>query len=214
MQARSASPLVYALRDCPWQVFGTFTFKNPMPVNREAEVLVRNTMRKACRMAHVHFESGWFLTRGELGELNGRFHYHMLIGNFPSLAGTSGFCLDLKSHWSRLRLNVGSFAGVQGDICQVWPYDSTLDGVRYVMEGVERYEFAGEARAYELTKFGLTDRITLSAALLRHVAWEVRRGAPETVKTLIQGEHSGPCSMADPSQRSSCRTLSQTWVTQ
>jgi hypothetical protein len=60
----------------------------------------------------------------------------------------------------------------------------------------------------------LTDRITLSAALLRHVAWEVRRGAPETVKTLIQGEHSGPCSMADPSQRSSCRTLSQTWVTQ
>ena len=214
MQARSASPLVYALRDAPWQVFGTFTFMNPLPVNREAEVLVRNTMRKACRMAHVHFESAWFLTRGELGELNGRFHFHMLIGNFPSLASTSGFCLDLKSYWSRLRLNVGSFAGIQGDICQVWPYESTLDGVSYVMKGVERYEYAGEARAYELTKFGLTDRITLSAALLRHVAWEVRRGAPETVKTLIQGEHSGPRSMAEPSQRSTCRTLSQTWVTQ
>jgi hypothetical protein len=191
MQTQVASPLVYALRDAPWQVFGTFTFKNPLPVNREAEVLVRNTMRKACRMAHVHFLSAWFLTRGERGELNGRFHYHMLIGNFPPLAGTSGFCLDLKQYWSRLRLNVASFAGVQGDICQVWPYDSTLDGVRYVMKGVERYEFAGEARAYELTKFGLSDRITLSTALLSHVSREIRKESSKTVKTLIQGEHSG-----------------------
>lgn len=185
------SPLVHAIAGAPWQVFCHFTFKNPVPVDREAGVLLRNTQRKACRMAHVHFESAWFLSRGEFGELGRRFHYHMLIGNFPPLASTSGFCLDLKNFWSRLRLNVGSFAGVQGDICQVWPYDSTLDGVRYVMKGVERYEFAGEARDYELTKFGLTDRITLSAGLLRHVEWQVRRGAPKTVKTLIQGEHSG-----------------------
>lgn len=214
MQARIASPLVYALRDCPWQAFGTFTFKNPVPVTRGAEVLVRNTMRKACRMAHVHFLSAWFLTRGEFGELNGRFHYHMLIGNFPPLASTSGFCLDLKNYWSRLRLNVGSFAGVQGDICQVWPYDSTLDGVAYVMKGVERYEYAGEARAYELAKFGLSDRITLSTALLSHVSREIRKGSSETVKTLRYGEHSGPVMMAEPSQRSTCRTISQTWATQ
>ena len=184
MQTRIASPLVYALRDTPWQVFGTFTFMNPLPVNREAEVLVRNTMRKACRMAHVHFESAWFLTRGELGELNGRFHYHMLVGNFPPLASTSGFCLDLKSYWSKLRLNVGSFAGVHGDICQVWPYGPTLDGVGYVMKGIERYEFAGEACDYELTKFGLSDRITLSTALLSHVSREIRKGSSATVKTL------------------------------
>jgi hypothetical protein len=214
MQTRIASPLVYALRDAPWQVFGTFTFKNPIPVNREAEVLVRNTMRKACRMAHVHCESGWFLTRGELGELNGRFHFHMLIGNFPPLASTAGFCLDLKNYWSRLRLDVGSFAGVQGDICQVWPYEPSLDGVGYVMKGVERYEYVGEARAYELTKFGLTDRITLSTALLSHVSREIRKGSSETVKTLKQGEHFGPVMMADASQRSTCRTLSQTWATQ
>jgi hypothetical protein len=30
-----------------------------------------------------------------------------------------------------------------------------------------------------LTKFGLSDRITLSAGLLRHVEWQVRRGAPK-----------------------------------
>jgi hypothetical protein len=59
------------------------------------------------------------------------------------------------------------------------------------MKGVERYEFAGEARAYELTKFGLSDRITLSTALLSHVSREIRKESSKTVKTLIQGEHSG-----------------------
>jgi len=174
------SPLVHAITGAPWQVFAHYTFKNPTPVEREAGVLLRNSQRKACRLAHVHFESAWFLSRGEFGELGGRFHYHMLIGNFPSYAGTSGFCLDLKNYWSGLRLDVGSFAGVQGDICQVWPYDAALDGVRYVMKGVERYEFSGEARNYEMTKFGLTDRITLSTALLSHVSREIRKGSSET----------------------------------
>jgi hypothetical protein len=215
MQARSASPLVYALRDAPWQVFGTFTFMNPVPVNREAEVLVRNTMRKACRMAHVHFESAWFLTRGEFGELNGRFHYHMLIGNFPPLARTTGFLLDLRQYWRHFRQDRdGNRQQRHGDGAQVWPFDWALDGVQYVMKGVERYEYTGEAQNYELAKFGLTDRNTLSAGLLRHVEWQVRRGAPKTVKTLIQGEHFGPTGqMAEASQRSTCRTLSQSWVT-
>jgi hypothetical protein len=153
LQREMISPLVHAIAEAPWQVFATFTFKNPLPVEREAGVLLRNTQRKACRMGHVHFESAWFLSRGEFGELNHRFHYHMLIGNFPLYASTSGFCLDLKLYWSSLRFYVGSFAGVQGDICQVWPYSSALDGVGYVMKGVERYEHPREAREYELTKF-------------------------------------------------------------
>ena len=185
------SPLVHAIAGAPWQVFAHFTFKNPLPVEREAEVLLRNTQRKACRLAHVHFESAWFLSRGEFGELGGRFHYHMLIGNFPPYASTSGFCLDLKAYWSRLRFNVGSFAGVQGDICQVWPYSAVLDGVAYVMKGVERYEHPREAREYELTKFGLSDRITLSTALLSRVSREIRKESSATVQTLRQGEDAG-----------------------
>ena len=203
------SPLVHAIRDVPWQVFGTFTFKNPLPVNREAEVLIRNTMRKACRMAHVHFLSAFFCTRGELGELSGRFHYHMLIGNFPAFAGASGFCLDLRNFWQRLRehrgslvwMREGKLSPIQGDGAQVWPYDSTLDGVQYVMKGVERYEFAGEARDYELTKFGLSDRVTLSTALLAHVRREIRKERSVTVKTLRYGEHSGSgATMLDAAQ--------------
>jgi hypothetical protein len=99
--------------------------------------------------------------------------------------------MDLKAYWSRLRFNVGSFAGVQGDICQVWPYEPTLDGVAYCLKGLERYEFSSEAQNYELTKFGLTDRVTLSNALLSHVSRENRKGSPATVKTLRYGEHFG-----------------------
>jgi hypothetical protein len=214
MQPQVVSPLVYAMREAPWQVFAHFTFKNPLPVAREAEVLVRNAQRKACRLAHVHFESAWFLCRGEFGELGGRFHYHMLFGNFPPFARSSGFCMDVKQFWSRLRLHVGSFADVQGDICQVWPFDWALDGVKYVMKGIERYEYSGEAQNYELTKFGLSDRVTLSTALLLHVSREMRKERSVTVKTLKQGEHFGPDRMADVSQRSTCRTLSQIWATQ
>lgn len=199
MQAQVTSPLVHAIRDVPWQVFGTFTFKTPLPVNREAEVLIRNLQRKACRMAHVHCESGFFLTRGELGELNGRFHYHTLFGNFPPFASASGFCLDLRNYWHGLRRHrgnlvwtrEGNLSPMQGDGAQVWPYDSALDGVKYVMKGLDRYEFAAEARDYELTKFGLSDRITLSTALLSRVKREIRKGSSATVKTLKQGEHSG-----------------------
>lgn len=214
MQAREASPLVYALRDAPWQVFGTFTFMNPLPVNREAEVLVRNTMRKACRMAHVHFESAWFLTRGEFGELNGRFHYHMLIGNFPPLARTTAFLMELRQYWRHFRKDRnGNRQHRHGDGAQVWPFDWALDGVQYVMKGVERYEYTGEAQDYELTKFGLCDRVTLSTALLSHVSREIRKERPVTVKTLRYGEHYGPDRMVEPSQRSTCRTLSEIWVT-
>jgi hypothetical protein len=192
-QREMVSPLAHAIGDAPWQVFGTFTFMNPLPVNREAEVLVRNTMRKACRLAHVHFESAWFLTRGEFGEFGGRFHYHMLIGNFPPLARTTGFLMELRQYWRQLRKDRdGNRQRRHGDGAQVWPFDFALDGVKYVMKGVERYEYSGEAQNYELTKFGLTDRVTLSTALLSHVSREIRKERPVTVKTLRYGEHFGP----------------------
>ena len=188
-----ASPLVYAIREAPWQVFATFTFMNPLPVQREAEVLIRNTQRKACRMAHVHFESAWFLTRGEFGELTERFHYHMLVGNFPPTARATWFLMELRQFWRHFRKDPdGSRVHRHGDGAQVWPFDWALDGVQYVMKGLERYSDTAAAQNYELTKFGLSDRVTLSTALLSHVSREIRKERPETVKTLRYGEDFGP----------------------
>jgi hypothetical protein len=101
--------------------------------------------------------------------------------------------MELRQYWRHFRKDHdGNRQQRHGDGAQVWPFDWALDGVKYVMKGVERYAYTGEAQNYELAKFGLSDRITLSAGLLRHVDWQVRRGVPKTVKTLRQGEHSGP----------------------
>jgi hypothetical protein len=99
--------------------------------------------------------------------------------------------MELKVYWGQARFNVGAFAGEMGDICQVWPYDPTLDGVRYVMKGLERYEHGSEARNYELSKFGLTDQITVSESLLRYVGKSERRHCSATIQTLQQGEPTG-----------------------
>jgi hypothetical protein len=185
------SPLVHAISGIPFDALAHLTFKNPLPNGREVNALVGRFLRKAARMSHTHFERLDYVGRGEFGELGGRFHEHILLGNLGPISQLTSYLIELKDFWSAARLDVGSFVGKVGDICQVWPYDSTLDGVDYVMKGLERYEFASEARNYELTKFGLTDQITVSDSLIKYVGQHERRHCSATVKTLKQGETAG-----------------------
>ena len=182
------SPLVYALSGRQFDLFCTWTFKTPLPYEREATTLVRRILRHTAARAHRHFEKMDTVTRGEFGELNKRFHVHTIIGNLGPIATTASFRLGLMNYWEAARLDVGTHAGVQGDAARVWPYDSTLDGVRYVMKGLARYEQGDEARIYELSKFGLSDKVTLSNSILRHVARVVARDSALSVKTLEHGE--------------------------
>jgi hypothetical protein len=188
---KTQSPLVHAISGIPFDVFAHLTFKNPLPTGREVGALTGRFLRKAARMSHVHFERLDYVGRGELGELRSRFHVHIMIANLGSISHLTSYLLELKGYWGQARFDVGSFAGEMGDICQVWPYDSTLDGVGYVMKGLERYEFCSEARNYELSKFGLTDQITVSDSLLKYVGQHERRHCSATVETLKQGESEG-----------------------
>jgi hypothetical protein len=181
------SPLVYALSEKQFDLFCTWTFKNPLPYEREASTLLRRILRHTAARAHRHFEQMETVTRGEFGELNSRFHVHTIIGNLGPIAMTAAFRLELMDYWESARRNVGTLAGVQGDAARVWPYDSTLDGVKYVMKGLARYQFGDEARIYELSKFGLSDKVTLSNSLLRHVARSLRETVP-SIETLEHGE--------------------------
>src|ERR1022692_2782060 len=185
------SPLVHAISGIPFDVFAHLTFKNPMPNGREVHALVARLLRKAARLSHVHFDRVDYVGRGEFGELGKRFHVHIPIGNLGPISHSTSYLMELKVYWGQARFNVGAFAGEMGDICQVWPYDPTLDGVGYVMKGIERYEFAAEARNYELTKFGLTDQITVSDSLHKYVAQHERRHCSATVETPKQGETAG-----------------------
>lgn len=182
------SPLVYALSEGQFDLFCTWTFKNPIPYEREASTLLRRILRHTAARAHRHFEQMETVTRGEFGELNSRFHVHTIIGNLGPIATTAAFRLELMNYWESARRNVGTLAGVQGDAARVWPYDSTLDGVKYVMKGLARYEHGDEARIYELSKFGLSDKVTLSNSVLRRVARTVARDSARSIETLEHGE--------------------------
>jgi hypothetical protein len=193
------SPLVHAISGIPFDVFAHLSFKNPMPCVQEVNALVGRFLRKAARMSHVHFDRFDYVGRGEFGELGKRFHEHIMLGNLGSFSHSTSYLMELRAYWGQARFNVGSFAGVMGDICQVWPYDPASSGVGYILKGVERYEFCSEARNYELSKFGLTDQITVSDSLLKYVGRHERRDCSGTTRTLQQGETTGAGESNSPS---------------
>jgi hypothetical protein len=176
------SPLVHAISSFPWQVFAHITFKT-LPTRTAAEKMTNAFLRSACRLSHTHFEAHCSLLRGEFGETGGRFHEHVLLGNLKPPVNTTAFRMDLRAVWAGSYADEGDISTIKWGICQVWPYVPTLEGVAYVMKGVERYAHPGEALAYEITKFGLTDRVTMSGGLQRRVRLQTERHRPETFET-------------------------------
>lgn len=153
------SPVVYSMRTVGWEVFGTFTYRNPLPSLYKRASLLHCLLDRVCRETHTHFDRHYSLTRYETGEVGGRDHNHVLFANLKPGVHTTELCLRLKAYWDR----IGGFA-------RVWPYISTMDGVEYVLKGSERYEFMGEAQSYEATKFGIGDKVTMSKALATRMA--------------------------------------------
>ncbi len=153
------SPVVFSMRSVDWTVFGTFTYRNPLPSITKRASLLATLLDKACRETHTHFDRHFSLTRYETGEVGGRDHNHVLFANLKPGVHVTELCLRLKSYWDR----IGGFA-------RVWPYAPTLDGVGYVLKGAERYEFMTEAQSYEMTKFGIGDKVIFSNALVSRMA--------------------------------------------
>jgi hypothetical protein len=167
------SPLTTALRGVPWQQFATLTLSNNSELcDRVAGSMFRAGVARLSRLCRVPFDRIGFLCRGEFGK-GGRFHYHCLFVGLGPFGAATDVAMALRKFWRELHKTPDSM-GLHEEmghyrIVQVWPYDSTLDGVGYVMKGVERYPFLSEAQNYEVTKFGLTDHITMSESLLRKV---------------------------------------------
>jgi hypothetical protein len=176
------SPLVYAIRSFPWQVFAHLTFKT-LPTKTAAEKMTNAFVRSACRLSHTHYDAHCSLLRGEFGEIGNRFHEHVMIGHLKPPVDTTAFRMALRSVWAGPFSESGDISTIKWGICQVWPYVPTLEGVAYVMKGVERYSHPGEAQSYEVCKFGLTDRVTMSVGLLQRVQTRKRDIGPQTFET-------------------------------
>jgi len=172
-------PEVHILAKVDWQFFCTFTFQNDKLPDAVRIKMFFALAREVSKDFGLHFHRLLWALRGEEGEATGRFHFHALIAGLPRHAVKPASCFSIKNRWEELG----------GGIARVYIYDSTLDGVSYVMKGVpESVAFqqgAGNqrsvrdvaARAYELAKFGGRCEVMLSNSLLRHLENRQRAGA-------------------------------------
>ena len=200
------SSIVSACSSIDWQVFATLTFKNPVLSQTAQSCLVFAWLRNCCKVGHVHFKRSIWVLRGEFGEATARFHYHVLLARLVPKPGgvvSNAMCVELKHDWEHYRFNKGAFAGKMGDIARVWPYASTLNGVGYVLKGLERYAFQNEAQIYELTKFGFADRVTISSAFASYIAKIKVKTCPETIQTVKVSETASQVRAYDACKRES-----------
>lgn len=150
--------VAYVLAGADWDLFGTLTFSVIPPV-RKAYSRVWRCVAQTATLSGVPYHSLLHCVRRELGEVNGRLHFHILIGatrhrNLITLSH------QLRFWWGR---QFGAFADVR-------PYDRSLAGADYVAKCLG---YDG-ANAYEVGKFDQADEVTFSRSLMRLMRRERR----------------------------------------
>jgi hypothetical protein len=157
--------LAYNLGRIDWDLFGTLTFRSVPSIKRahcRAFAFLRQT---AVRVRRPFPELLWVL-RSELGETNGRFHFHFLLG------GSQTRNVITLSH--QLEHSWGGRVG-RNSIAKIRPYDRSRSGAAYVTKCLT--EGTSGANGYELSKFNLADQATVSYSTLRvmkQLRWQRR----------------------------------------
>jgi hypothetical protein len=125
-------------------------------------------VRTQARSFGVHFSRILWCLRRERGESTGRLHQHAVIAGLHPYAGARN-CLALMSQWESLG----------GGIARVSVYNSSLDGLDYILKGSGLTEskatrWAGDYHA--LSKFGGSCDVTLSKTVCRYLGNRSRSG--------------------------------------
>ena len=133
-----------------WDFFCSPTFKGSVPRPSIAYGLVFRWCQDLAKHCQVPYNRLLLGIRGELGEQNGRFHPHCLIGgthtrNYESLAHYAEWL------WKR------STGGARIDVRQ---YDRSQAGADYICKCLG-------ANLYELNKYNLALDVTLSDSVIR-----------------------------------------------
>lgn len=190
-------PLSYLISSHRWQLFVTLTFNSRDERGRPVKVpgvgarrkmlfaFLRETAkglkrdRTGRRTDSIPFHALSWVAREETGELNGRYHFHLLLSGLPPgrLNTTERFVI--KSIWT----------GVGGGHSDVRVFDTQLAGVNYVLKGLEQWSRA-QANAYEVGKFrevpGVDRELIVSNACLEK--W--RQGFAERTRATTAGTRS------------------------
>jgi hypothetical protein len=158
----------YTLARVRWDVFGTLTFEGRVPRPAIAYGHAWRHFRQAAELAEQPYAQLLIALREELGEQNGRFHFHHLLG------GTQTRNAITLSH----RLE-HSWKGQTGAISKIRPYDDSQAGVAYVTKCLSG------ADVYEMDKFISADQVTLSSSVYR-VVRSLERIAEDTRLALAK----------------------------
>ena len=98
--------------------------------------------RSGQRVDSVPFHALHWVAREETGELNGRYHFHLLLSGLPPSRCNTVERFAQKSIWQ----------GVGGGFADVRAFDAQLAGAAYVLKGLEQWS-RSQANAYEVGKF-------------------------------------------------------------
>ena len=161
-------PELHALAAVDWQYFCSFSFRSEKHCVRFGPQMFVALVRIQARSFRVHFSEILWCLRRERGESTARLHQHAVIAGLPPSAGARN-CLALMSQWERLG----------GGIARVSVYDSSLDGLDYILKGSGLTESTAKRWAgdyHELSKFGGSCDVTLSESVCRHLSNRNRSG--------------------------------------
>jgi hypothetical protein len=193
------NPELHALAGVNWQYFCSFSFRSEKHCARFGPQMFVALIRIQARSFRVHFSKILWCLRREPGESTGRWHLHAVIAGLPPSAGARN-CLALMSQWERLG----------GGMAQVSVYDSSLDGLDYILKGSGLTESKATRWAsdyHELSKFGGSCDVTLSESVCRRLGNRSRSGwrgigghEMRGTDTASSTEQSG-VSRAPPSER-------------
>ncbi len=164
----SSDNFAYTLARIRWDVFGTLTFKGCVPRRRIAYGHAWRHFRQAAELTQRPYAQLLIALREELGELNGRFHFHYLLG------GTHPRNAITLSH----RLEY-AWKGQTGAYAKIRPYDCSQAGVAYVTKCLSG------ADVYEMNKYISADAVTLSDSVYR-VIGTLERIAEDTRLALVK----------------------------
>lgn len=149
-------PDQYLAKMVDWQFFATLTFAAKIPTESNRNKMFHawaswlDQLEKAkgsnrhTRRPSPHHAFYWML-REELGEIGGRLHYHVLIGGLSKNLVNTRTAMASCAKWEKLH----------GGMARNYVYDSHLDGVGYVLKGLDQQAIASKIGAidYEMGKF-------------------------------------------------------------
>lgn len=129
-----------------WQGFVTLTFGANWSAKKTRNKIERvfAWLRRIVRhhTGNKSLDGILFVASEELGELNDRYHVHMLIGGLPRKL-TKTDCFAMSHLWKE---------GFRGGFAKIRPYSPTLRGVDYVLKTLSLSDLRGISSAESIER--------------------------------------------------------------